>query len=40
MIHPFFQFGGILDTARIAMKDAASALRGALGNATPAGTSL
>jgi acetyl esterase len=40
MIHPFFQFGGILDTARVAMNDAASALRGALGNATSAGTSL
>jgi acetyl esterase len=40
MIHPFFQFGGILDTARVAMNDAASALRGALGNMTSAGTSL
>jgi acetyl esterase len=40
MIHPFFQFGGILDTARVAMNDAASALRGALGNTTSAGTSL
>ena len=39
MIHPFFQFGGILDTAKVAMKDAASALRGALGTATPAGAS-
>jgi len=33
MIHPFFQFGGILDTARVAMKDAALALRRALGTA-------
>jgi acetyl esterase len=40
MIHPFFQFGGILDTAKVAMKDAASALRGPLGSATPAGASL
>ncbi len=31
MIHPFFQFGGILDTAKVAMKDAASAVRRALG---------
>ncbi len=31
MIHPFFQFGGILDTAKVAMNDAASAVRRALG---------
>ncbi len=30
MFHPFFQFGGILDTARVAMKEAASAVREAL----------
>ena len=40
MIHPFFQFGGIIDTARVAMADAASAVRRALGTATPAGASL
>ena len=33
MFHPFFQFGGILDAAKVAMKDAASALRAALGSA-------
>jgi acetyl esterase/lipase len=31
MIHPFFQFGAIIDTAKVAMKDAASAVRRALG---------
>jgi acetyl esterase len=31
MIHPFFQFGGVLDTAKVAMADAASAVRRALG---------
>ena len=40
MIHPFFQFAAVLDTAKIAMKDAASALRKALGSATSAGVSL
>jgi len=40
MIHPFFQFGGILDTAQVAMGDAASALREALGKATPTSASL
>jgi acetyl esterase len=33
MFHPFFQFGAILDTAKVAMKDAASAVREALGSA-------
>ena len=33
MFHPFFQFGAVLDTARVAMKDAASAVREALGSA-------
>jgi acetyl esterase len=33
MIHPFFQFGGVLDTARVAMADAGSAIRRALGTA-------
>jgi acetyl esterase len=40
MIHPFFQFGGILDTAKVAMEDAASALRRALGTASPASAAL
>jgi len=40
MIHPFFQFGGILDTAKVAMEDAASALREALGRAAPTSASL
>jgi acetyl esterase len=40
MIHPFVQFAAVLDTAKVAMKDAASALRGALGTASPAGASL
>ncbi|HEY2844715.1 MAG TPA: alpha/beta hydrolase, partial [Bryobacteraceae bacterium] len=40
MIHPFFQFGGILDTARTAMSDAGSAVRRALGITSVAGTSL
>jgi acetyl esterase len=40
MIHPFFQFGGILDTAKVALEDAGSALRRAFGNASPAGASL
>ncbi len=40
MIHPFFQFAAVLDTAKVALKDAASALRQALGNATLTGASL
>jgi acetyl esterase len=40
MIHPFFQFAAVLDTANVAIKDAASALRGALGSETSAGASL
>ena len=40
MIHPFLQFGGILDTAKVAMADAAAALRAALGSATSGGTPL
>jgi len=38
MIHPFFNFGGVLDTARVAMADAASAVKQALSAA--AGASL
>ena len=40
MIHPFLQFAAVLDTAKVAMKDAASAVREALGTAAPAGASL
>jgi acetyl esterase len=40
MIHPFFQFGGVLDTARVAMDGAASALRAALGSAGSVSSSL
>ena len=40
MIHPFFQFAAVLDTAKVAIKDAASALRAALGSQTSAGASL
>jgi acetyl esterase len=40
MIHPFFQFGGILDTAKVALEDAGSALRRALGTASPASAAL
>ncbi len=36
MIHLFFQLGGIVDTAKVAMADAAAALRGALRTAVPA----
>jgi acetyl esterase len=39
MIHPFFQFGGILDAANVAMEDATAALRRALETAAPAGAS-
>jgi len=40
MIHVFLQFAAVLDTAKVAMKDMASALRKALGSATSAGVSL
>jgi acetyl esterase/lipase len=40
MIHPFFQFAGVLDTAKVAMADAASAVRAGLGSATSAGAPL
>jgi acetyl esterase len=40
MIHPFLQFGGIIDTAKVAMADAASALRRALKAGAFAGASL
>jgi acetyl esterase len=40
MIHPFFQFGGIIDTGKVAIGDAASAVHRALGTATVAGASL
>lgn len=36
MIHPFLQFAGVLDTAKIAMTDATSAVRRALGASAPA----
>ena len=36
MIHVFLQFAAVLDTAKVAMKDMASALRKALGSATSA----
>jgi acetyl esterase len=37
MIHPFFQFGGIIDAAKVAMSDTAAALRRALGTTAAAG---
>ena len=40
MIHPFFQFAGILDTAKVAIADAASAVRAGLGSATSIGAPL
>jgi acetyl esterase len=40
MIHPFLQFGGVLDTAKVAMADAASALGRALNASTPAGAAV
>jgi acetyl esterase/lipase len=40
MIHPFFQFAGILDTAKVAMADAASAVRAGFGSATSVGAPL
>ena len=40
MIHPFLQFAGILDTAKVAITDAATALRAGLGSATSAGAPL
>jgi acetyl esterase len=40
MFHPFFQFGGILDTAKVAMADAATAVRRALGTASQSGASV
>jgi acetyl esterase len=37
MVHPFFNLGGIVDAARTAMTDAASAVEHALARAAPAG---
>ena len=39
MIHPFVSLAGVIDAGKSAISDAGSALRAALGSATPTGTS-
>jgi hypothetical protein len=38
MVHPFFSLGGVVDAARTATTDAASAIGHALARVAPAGT--